>query len=286
MEDEEDAPIKTPAERGLTIETFANRPLVGDKALLAKLKPLVKDWDGVKNKIEQSMEHLQDTASTLNDAGMMEDEELFESIDQNFRELLDELAFIEIRREELNKIFKALGEDEDEVADAQGIYRAGCKEMEQEYRAKSAKQKYAKSARYKTFRQAVWDSRAMDRGMPPMSALFANDARKEDEGSDSDSDIEAGGVTQSFKCPLSLKTFVDPWSSTICPHSYEKGEIHAYLRKKAAHCPVSGCDALLDLSKIKANKNLKKRVEADTRRNARAREDRENSADEIESDED
>lgn len=47
----------------------------------------------------------------------------------------------------------------------------------------------------------------------PLSCLALIDARKEDEGSDSDSDIEAGGVTQSFKCPLSLKTFVDPWSS-------------------------------------------------------------------------
>lgn len=103
MEDEEDAPVKTAEERGLTIETFQNKPLKGDKALLAKvslregrreecggaqadlcfpprlpsplqLKPLVKDWDGVKNKIEQSMEHLQDTASSLSEAGLFEDE--------------------------------------------------------------------------------------------------------------------------------------------------------------------------------------------------------------------
>jgi len=41
--------------------------------------------------------------------------------------------------------------------------------------------------------------------------------------------------------------------SDICPHSFEKEQIHQYLSKGPHTCPVSGCSAKLDLTKIKVS---------------------------------
>jgi hypothetical protein len=42
-------------------------------------------------------------------------QDLFDSIDQSYRELIDELVFIDIRQDELDKIHKMLGEEQEEV---------------------------------------------------------------------------------------------------------------------------------------------------------------------------
>jgi hypothetical protein len=46
------------------------------------------------------------------------------------------------------------------------------------------------------------------------SSSFCSDAITEDgDESDEDDDIEVGGVTQDYKCPISLTTLVDPMRS-------------------------------------------------------------------------
>lgn len=51
-----------------------------------------------------------------------------------------------------------------------------------------------------------------DQPMPPVSEFFE---REDGDDSDEDEDIVMGGVTQDYKCPLSLTIMVDPLTSYV-----------------------------------------------------------------------
>ena len=48
--------------------------------------------------------------------------------------------------------------------------------------------------------------------MPPVSEFFE---REDGDDSDEDEDIVVGGVTQDYRCPLSLTIMVDPITSCV-----------------------------------------------------------------------
>lgn len=111
--------------------------------------------------------------------------------------------------------------------------------------------------------------------------------------SDDDEDIEIGGVTQDFKCPITLTPLQDPMTScapltyvfsrdpsfkprsyrNVCKHSYSSAAIREYLSKGPQKCPATGCNKRITMSNLKADKALERRVKEHTRREAMRAED-------------
>ncbi|RPB15162.1 hypothetical protein P167DRAFT_533360, partial [Morchella conica CCBAS932] len=99
---------------------------------------------------------------------------------------------------------------------------------------------YGNIADYVQFRRMVWASQRGDANMPKVSTWFRNldgsagGRRRSSHAPDSDdddSDIEIAQERQSYQCPLTLRTFVEPYTSTVCPHSFEKDAIQDYICK-------------------------------------------------------
>ena len=127
------------------------------------------------------------------------------------------------------------------------------------------------------------------------SSAFINDNHLEPgDASDDDDDIEVGGVTQDYKCPLTLTPLEDPLTSyaarfTIddspdlnhstnsrktCKHSFSGAAIREYLAHGMRKCPATGCNKKITMADLKADKGLERRARDHARREAmRAEED-------------
>ncbi|CED84562.1 Protein involved in DNA repair [Phaffia rhodozyma] len=267
--DESATTVQTPAQRGLTVETFQPRPLTLDGSLSAKLNKLHEDWAVIGKALNASLLNLKDTATLFSEANLDEDSSNFEEIDGSVRQLLDELAFVQIRQNVLKDLITAL-QDGEEVTDAQGIYQKTSQDKEEEYTSQNPRTRYMKCQPYIQFREAVWESAHAQEPMLPMSTFFPRDERTAE--SDSDEEIEVGGMTQNFKCPLSLTLLVDPVSSTVCPHSFSKTNIYEYIGRSSRQCPQTGCVAMINLDSLREDRALAKRVAAEKRRLKRERE--------------
>jgi hypothetical protein len=73
------------------------------------------------------------------------------------------------------------------------------------------------------------------------------------QGEDSDEDVAISGEKISTKCPLTLMEFVDPITSTKCPHTFEKNAILEMIRGapgRKVTCPVPGCRVVRSIQLI------------------------------------
>ena len=111
---------------------------------------------------------------------------------------------------------------------------------------------------------------------PPTTAYLP---REDEDGSD-DEEIEVGMQTQNFRCPITLRPYVNAvtWWASRCPaiqviesddrsvdckHSYSKDAIMSILsngRKRSVKCPFSGCNTAVTATKLQVRGTL------DTRR--------------------
>jgi len=99
--------------------------------------------------------------------------------------------------------------------------------------------------------------------------------------SDEDDDIEVGGVTQDFKCPITLTPLQDPLTSKVCKHSYSGAAIREYLSRGVKKCPATGCNKKITLADLKEDKALERKVKEHTRRAAMRAEDEDVDAEVI-----
>lgn len=131
---------------------------------------------------------------------------------------------------------------------------------------------YADSNDYKAFKRMVHDAQYPTGDAPPVprakdwfpdesnsSASRRRNNNTTDNTNngeeDSDDDIVIESATTNLKCPLTLQYFIEPYSTNICPHTFEKFAIVEYYNKngvvfngpgsdgkKRFKCPQSGCD--------------------------------------------
>lgn len=100
---------------------------------------------------------------------------------------------------------------------------------------------------------------------------------------DEDSDLEIAQEKQSYQCPLTMKIFETPVTSTVCPHSYEKLAIEDYLKQSGgkAGCPVTGCSQTLTLAVLEPDPVLKRDVRRATARDQRRRQEEEDNGEDL-----
>jgi len=126
-------------------------------------------------------------------------------------------------------------------------------------------------------------------------AIDADSAHLSEPGdvSDEDDDIEVGGVTQDFKCPLTLTPLQDPLTSfvsfftfracpdfdritnsrKVCKHSFSGAAIREYLSRGVKKCPAAGCNKKITLNDLKEDRALERKVKEHARRAAMRAED-------------
>lgn len=112
------------------------------------------------------------------------------------------------------------------------------------------------------------------------------------DASEDDDDIEVGGVTQDYKCPITLTPLEDPLTSyalspmdnspnlnhrtnsrKTCKHSFSGAAIREYLARGVRKCPATGCNKKITLADLKTDKALERRARDHARREAMRAED-------------
>jgi hypothetical protein len=126
------------------------------------------------------------------------------------------------------------------------------------YTSLSYTARYARNNDYREFKRTVHDAKYGDEG-PTLGhedtwfnesgspAPGITDTRRGDL--DDDDDIVVDKATISTRCPITYQQFKDPYTSTKCPHTFEKNAVLDMIRsgghrvdgQRAIECPVNGC---------------------------------------------
>ena len=128
--------------------------------------------------------------------------------------------------------------------------------------------------------------------------LIRMPAEDGDESDDED-DVQVGGVTQDYKCPITLTTLVNPMTSyafpvlelsqllrrywfsrQLCRHSFSGEAIREFLKNGPKRCPASGCNKQIALRDLKDDKQLARKIR-DVARREQMRERDESDIEEI-----
>lgn len=168
------------------------------------------------------------------------------------------------------------------------VFRTNVEDAKLRYQSKSQAERYAEDQTYYNFREVVHDAVHHDKeDVPPLdkSRWFSEggapapgitnrnvDAENEDE----DDDLAISKATISTKCLLTLREFVDPYTSKKCPHSFEKEAILGLIagsEKRAAPapgqrqgekcviCPVGGCKEQLTRNDLGVDKVIVRKIQ-------------------------
>ncbi|KAL5118611.1 hypothetical protein ACEQ8H_003462 [Pleosporales sp. CAS-2024a] len=144
------------------------------------------------------------------------------------------------------------------------------------YTSLSLKIRYARNNEYRDFKRIVHDAKYGDNG----PVLGHEDTWFTETGSpapgitntqrgdfDDDDDIIMDKATISTRCPLTFQQFKEPYTSTKCPHTFEKNAIMEMIRTsgrgsgvKSVNCPVSGCDQNLTLKDLRSDPILIRKI--------------------------
>ena len=140
-----------------------------------------------------------------------------------------------------------------EVISLGQMFAKARKDQADEYGKLTAHARYALNNDYIQFKRTWHDARHPedDVPLPDASRWFGPDGEPviettkvavDDE--DEDDDLVVGRQVRSLKCPLSLQTIKEPFTSSKCSHSFDKANILDFIKSSGgrARCPVAGCD--------------------------------------------
>jgi len=246
-------------------EDFMDQPLRPQDS--QKLSGLVKDWDSAINVLrDNALKMTCSVAEALGDAAMHDEEAKGElvKLETSMCKLLDCKAELGANRKALEEMRNKLAV-QTEIVGAVDEYEERVQKLKNEYKAKTARQKYANEDDYSKFKQNLWECDHPGEPMPPLASMID----REDGDESDDDDIQVGGVTQDFKCPLSLTYFVDPLTSKPCKHSFSAVHIREFLgtrRSVKKKCPASGCNMMICLDDLEPDADLAKKVRVHKRR--------------------
>ncbi|KAF9649385.1 hypothetical protein BDM02DRAFT_1844775 [Thelephora ganbajun] len=189
-------------------------------------------------------------------------------LDSMMRTLMDVEQYHFIQRDTVSSLHERLTKGE-KIENVVIRFEEGVKEKKEEYRTKTSRQKYLKDEDYKEFKEAIFQADHKDEAMPPMTTFI----EKEPGDVSDDDDIEIGGVTQDYKCPITLTQLQNPLTSKICNHSFSGAAIREFLSRGVKRCPATGCNERLTLADLKEDKSLERKVKEHARRAAMRAED-------------
>jgi hypothetical protein len=150
----------------------------------------------------------------------------------------------------------ATEDDSQEVADVgpgpAALFKQQLDHKKLQYSSLSMQTRYAEHNDYIGFKRSVHDGMYPGGEVPlPSASRWFREGGSPPPGTaptqqdvDSDEDVAISGEKISIKCPLTLREFVNPITSTKCPHTFEKSAILEMIRlapSRKVQCPVGGC---------------------------------------------
>ncbi|CAO2647637.1 Nn.00g085590.m01.CDS01 [Neocucurbitaria sp. VM-36] len=153
------------------------------------------------------------------------------------------------------------------------------------YTSLSLTARYARNNDYRDFKRIVHDAKYGDSAPP----LGHEDTWFTETGSpapgitdstqrgdfDDDDDIVVDKATISTRCPITFQQFKEPYTSSKCPHTFEKNAILDMIRQsphriggggkrgqgvKGIECPVTGCAQTLTAADLRADPILIRKI--------------------------
>ncbi|KAL1713012.1 hypothetical protein EV715DRAFT_212543 [Schizophyllum commune] len=266
-------------EAPIDVDNLADAPITDSAALT--IKGYAQDWGRIQERIMQSARTITEVGEATADAAEgQEREKGIRDLDKVMRELIDVAADMNAHEMSLEDIHGRLVAGE-EIVGLREKYKADVVERMNAYNSKTSRQKYAKVKEYATFREQVFQVEHPDEPMPPVSEFIP----KEDGDESDDDDMEVGGVSQTFTCPLTLGVLKDPHTSKLCGHSYSGAAIKDYFNSgrkgERKQCPAAGCSTQLARADVEEDAALARRVKLWERRQKRAQEKADEDVDEV-----
>ncbi|KAH7921912.1 hypothetical protein BV22DRAFT_1038079 [Leucogyrophana mollusca] len=248
----------------IDIQNFKDQPLGREEGM--KLRGIAQDWEMIRKQIHQSSFNMvKGVAISL--ADVMEGEQAVAAlteVDDIMKGLLDIDHEMRTHETSLDAIHQKLLRDE-AIEGAMEVYEKDVKQRLNEFRHKTTRQKYAPSEIYTQFKQGIFEVQNPGIAIPPINDFIP---KEDGDVSDDDDEMEMGGVTQDFKCPITLTMLVNPMTSSVCGHSFSGEAIRDYLKgtRGKKGCPAAGCRQQIGVSDLKPDKDLEKRVKIAARR--------------------
>ncbi|KAJ2511795.1 hypothetical protein GGI11_004902 [Coemansia sp. RSA 2049] len=230
-----------------------NGPLV---QLQGRLHTIKSKLQATSDMIDQAMQSCTVAAIDLeNDS----DAARVGEVDAALRRLLDAQYEAEVE-EALVAGLATTGADPDT---ALAEYVASKTASRRTYEGLADARKYGGNARYRDFRQQIWDTNHEGEAMPA-GALFGagNNNGGEETQDDEDDDLVISGARLTYRCPLTATWLIDPVTSKACGHSFSNTAITDYLRSKGGSCvcPSVGCRSTVGLRDLFPDKVLERKV--------------------------
>ncbi|KAK7203734.1 zinc-finger of the MIZ type in Nse subunit-domain-containing protein [Myxozyma melibiosi] len=213
--------------------------------------------------------------------------------DTCFRELLDIEEGLKAGPKVMGEI---TGRKEKQVGDPAAFFEHLMELEAMGIEGVSDRKKYQRNEEYIEFRKGVWEAMYDDddeieppapdkwfdrqtgtvKSLATVHDILINGENTADAAGNSDDELVVARTKISLKCPLTLQLFVNPVTSTKCPHSFSNDAIRQMFgRTTQIECPVGGCMKKLRVSDLKPDRKLERKVERFKARRAKEQQDEE-----------
>ncbi|ODN81718.1 hypothetical protein L202_02112 [Cryptococcus amylolentus CBS 6039] len=269
-------------EAGWTEEMFTDKPIARAGASVVRgLSDAMRD--AIK-RLDDVIDSIKETAYILEEA--VPDDPALKNVEASLFKAFDQRAVLKIKANALDELSKSLLEGR-EHTNIQADFENLSEPRIQEYMGKSQHAKFKKDREYADFKSELW-SRSHETACPPISTFLTKGPNDED---DSDDDIDMGGQTQNYRCPITLTLYQDAVTSVKCNHTYSKEAIinlitNSQKNRSVARCPVTGCSIAISKADLKDNPAIQKRANDFSRRQQEKEDDRDDDAASVEDDSD
>ncbi|KAI1131106.1 zinc-finger of the MIZ type in Nse subunit-domain-containing protein [Nemania abortiva] len=128
------------------------------------------------------------------------------------------------------------------------------KKATDDYATRSLEQRYAVDNDYIGFKRLWWDAvHSVDgKPLPDASRWFAgNDAGGDEEEEDQEEDLILAEEHVSIYCPLTMVIMEEPYTNSVCKHTFNRPAIVQFLRSQPGHrakCPQTGCNKEISIT--------------------------------------
>ncbi|KAI1205481.1 zinc-finger of the MIZ type in Nse subunit-domain-containing protein [Annulohypoxylon truncatum] len=151
------------------------------------------------------------------------------------------------------------GEDaemEDSWKEPTSVLQEAKERAAEEYASKTLHEKYGLNNDYIGFKRLWHDAVHGDDGkpLPDASKWFGYNGGEDEE--DDDEDLVIAGEQLDIHCPLSMAVMRDPYTSSVCKHTFEKDSITQFLNSqpgRRARCPQTGCNKEVSIKDFHAD---------------------------------
>lgn len=175
-------------------------------------------------------------------------EEDVRQLEGTFKSTLDLLATVKMQEDVVKKLQNELvgGDDGEGLLDR---FQQAFQKAKASYDKLDDGKRFASNAEYRSFRESIWDVRNPD-------VPFGNAPVQDND----DDELMVTGEHMNYKCPISLVVMTDPYTSSVCNHSFSKAIFDSLNQTGSIKCPIAGCMHRIRAADLRLDHALKRKI--------------------------